>query len=682
MSALISSFAPNGHEAGYPSGQRGQTVNLLALPSQVRILFLPPPYLLSLVGQQLRQNQLPKRDNNGMNANIFIVAAAKEKPQPKPNKEKSNMKKKHWRRQILIGTILTASAAFIFFWLQQEERENEVTLEDGSILHYLAALPANTPYTEENLWQQLARKYLPANLQSGLSQPLTIRGFHRGSLNGASFYFMRRNMPEKNLGRRKPTQAEKNLNPNLAGITYYSSWGRRRAWLEAVEEGGFIYRAKEMFSSLDIQHSKNRKLEFYPFSLQNFPRRQRQFPIRLYLADEDDPYARDKGGRLIATFMAKNPFPITNFPEWPATDLPATNVVDGIQVVLNDFEFRKRRSNKVIDTRQGLRSWPPWDISDLPFRCLPYIEVSRVDGKPTTYQNRYSHQGRIPRYQFFEPTGNKGEACELSPQEPVWKLQLKLYRSHDDVFPAEHRGKFANLPVLGDGEAQLVQKTMEVDGVKFRLLFVSGPGSTTISNHFKDPDNLKIHAEKLEQNKKQELSESLEDGNYLGFESDFGETRKEIPVDQGVWLLSWETTWENWKSNYHLVAVNIPRISGIGEQSGPVEDVELLFRFTDQHGRPIGYPPGLSRYTPPRGWIKEDEYFTRYEKDVNRIQLGGKLLADYSEHQPFGWHWVFPLELDEGTQSLNVECIVNRGLTAEFFLRPEDVLKSLETNHR
>ena len=28
---------------GYPSGQRGQTVNLLATPSKVRIL-LPPPY--------------------------------------------------------------------------------------------------------------------------------------------------------------------------------------------------------------------------------------------------------------------------------------------------------------------------------------------------------------------------------------------------------------------------------------------------------------------------------------------------------------------------------------------------------------------------------------------------------------------------------------------------------------
>ena len=28
---------------GFPSGQRGQTVNLMATPSQVRILFLPPP---------------------------------------------------------------------------------------------------------------------------------------------------------------------------------------------------------------------------------------------------------------------------------------------------------------------------------------------------------------------------------------------------------------------------------------------------------------------------------------------------------------------------------------------------------------------------------------------------------------------------------------------------------------
>src|ERR1039458_10051017 len=29
---------------GYPSGQRGQTVNLLAMPSMVRIHHLPPPY--------------------------------------------------------------------------------------------------------------------------------------------------------------------------------------------------------------------------------------------------------------------------------------------------------------------------------------------------------------------------------------------------------------------------------------------------------------------------------------------------------------------------------------------------------------------------------------------------------------------------------------------------------------
>jgi hypothetical protein len=30
---------------GYPSGQRGQTVNLLAMPSMVRIHHLPPPFI-------------------------------------------------------------------------------------------------------------------------------------------------------------------------------------------------------------------------------------------------------------------------------------------------------------------------------------------------------------------------------------------------------------------------------------------------------------------------------------------------------------------------------------------------------------------------------------------------------------------------------------------------------------
>lgn len=584
------------------------------------------------------------------------------------------MKKKHWRRQVLIGTILTtAAAASVFFWPRQEKRQNEVTLEDGSILHYLEATPGRTPYTEESLWQRLARKYLPVSLQSGIPQPLTIGTSHRAFPDGVSFYFMRRNMPEKNLGTRKPTQAERNLNPKLLkdfAITYYSSWGNRSAWVEAVEEGGFVYRPNKLSERMNIQQSNNGKLEFYPLSLPNFPRRQRQFPIRLYLADEDDPHARDKGGQLIATFMAKNPFPTTNFPKWTATDLPATNVVDGIQVVLNDFGFGKRRNNKIIDTRQGLRSWAPpgSGFGDLPFRSFPHIKISRVDGKPTTYEKRYPHE-------FFDPAGNKGKAWELSTQESVWKLQLKLHRSHDDMFPAEHRGKFANLPVPGAGEAKLIQETVEVDGVGFRLLCVSGPGSTTISNHFKDPENLKIHAEKLEQDKKQELFEELKDSNYRGFESN-GEWT------QGLSLFSWESSWENWKSNYHLVVVNTSRISGIGKISGTVEDVELFFRFTDQDGRPIAYP-SLLRYTESIALKKMDKRFTRYEQYTSeRISLRGKLLADYSEHRPFERNWVFPLELDEETQSVNVECIVNRGLTAEFFVRSEDVLKSLETNRR
>ena len=492
-------------------------------------------------------------------------------------------------------------------------------------------------------------------------------------------------MSEKNLGSRKPTQAEKNLNPNISRITRYSSWRKRMAWLEAVEEGGFVYRPKEPPWRNSIQHSNNGKLEYYPFSLPNFPRRQRQFLVRLYLADEDDLHAKGKGGRLIGTFMAKSPFPTTKFPKWTATDLPATNIVDGIQVVLNDFKY-SGMMHSIIDPHQSLRSRVPWGRGDLLFRCYPHIEVSRVDGKPTTYQNRYSHQGRIPRYRFFDPTGNNGEACELSPQESVWKLELKLYRSGNDVFPAKHRGQFTNLPVLAAGEAKVIQKTLEVDGVGFRLLCVSGPGSTTISNHFKDPDNLKIHAEKLEQEKKQELFESSQihhdSGFDKGFRSDSGQTRRKVPIGEGVWLGSWESAWENWKSNYHLVVVNTSRISGIGETSWPKEDVEILFRFSDQDGRLIGYP-NIAKYNHPRSYFKMDERFTRYEEiPDDRISLGGKLLADYSEHRPFEWNWVFPLELDEGTQSVNVECIVNRGLTAEFFVRPEDVLKSLETNHR
>ena len=43
LAPRCSSYLQHVHPAGYPSGQRGQTVNLMAMPSQVRILFPPPP---------------------------------------------------------------------------------------------------------------------------------------------------------------------------------------------------------------------------------------------------------------------------------------------------------------------------------------------------------------------------------------------------------------------------------------------------------------------------------------------------------------------------------------------------------------------------------------------------------------------------------------------------------------
>ena len=47
-------------KVGYPSGQRGQTVNLLALPSQVRILFLPPLFT-GVFQKHLNSAQIPHR---------------------------------------------------------------------------------------------------------------------------------------------------------------------------------------------------------------------------------------------------------------------------------------------------------------------------------------------------------------------------------------------------------------------------------------------------------------------------------------------------------------------------------------------------------------------------------------------------------------------------------------------
>ncbi len=233
-----------------------------------------------------------------------------------------------------------------------------------------------------------------------------------------------------------------------------------------------------------------------------FPRRQRQFSLLIY----------DSKDRLAARFIVENPLPLKECPEWTAQPLPATNTIDGIQVVLRGFEREPYIIERETTTGEIIHRNIFWN--------KPIIEIAPVAGEPRDFRER--------PHRFLDTAGNKDRFWELSPQEPVWKRQLKLYQSRDDVFAAKQRFQFANIPVPAAGETASIQKTVEIDGIAFRMLFLSGPGATAISNHFAntnlkmilsdsnsttisnrftDAGNLKIHAEKLEPDRIQEISE-------------------------------------------------------------------------------------------------------------------------------------------------------------------------------
>lgn len=84
----------------------------------------------------------------------------------------------------------------------------------------------------------------------------------------------------------------------------------------------------------------------------------------------------------------------------------------------------------------------------------------------------------------------------------------------------------------------------------------------------------------------------------------------------------------------------------------PGENVELFYRATDQDGRTLD--------------MESSDWFGDDIKDP---------LESYFQRR-----YTRGLKLSDGVKSLNVECIVNRGLSVEFFVRSKDVLKKTDIN--
>lgn len=229
---------------------------------------------------------------------------------------------------------------------------------------------------------------------------------------------------------------------------------------------------------------------------------------------------------------------------------------------------------------------------------------------------------RLRHWQFMDPTGNKtngGKPELLSPHEPVWRLAMELYQSRDGQFAVWQRGRFENLSVPGVGEVIPHKKSIKVDGVSFRLLLLSGPGNTQVITTV--TNGVQFHADKL----------TRPVGDYVKYVS--GPS------------IGWNATYSrySWKSNYYFAII---------DTLDPGEDVELFYRATDQDGRALD--------------MESSDWFSDDIKDP---------LESYFQRR-----YTRGLKLGDGVKSLNVECIVNRGLSVEFFVRSKDVLEKVDIN--
>lgn len=429
------------------------------------------------------------------------------------------------RRGIAVLIMAGLAVAVGLFW---GRRDPDPVLPDGSRIRLLAVLGSKAPFTTEKPWQAFLRRNLPRKFV-GLLPP--NRGLGCGFGSGIKFVFDRYDQTGK----------------TSAG----SFWSR----VETVDSSGFVY--SEQPGSCTSGRVDGAQL--MGFGLRKFPRREAQFPVRLF--DRDD--------QLVAEFTVKNPI-YRAYPNWVAGEFPMTNVVGNTRIVLRGLGGRTNRYG---------RYW------------RPQLTIENVDGSASPLQRRY--------FEFLDPTGNQGS--ELSPREPVWQAVSRLFRPHDAEFPDELRGSFelASLPKPGD--VLPVNEEIEVDGVSMRLHFIAGAGSITISN------GTTYHARVLDR--------PVRSGHMSGS--------------------SGSSSYETWESESPFILLETEDLG---------RDVEIQARVYDQDGeqieptwRPGGYNSGGLRAP----------YHRRYQ---------------------------VPLTAVDSATVLRLECLVNRGVRAEFLVNSADLL--------
>jgi hypothetical protein len=213
--------------------------------------------------------------------------------------------------------------------------------------------------------------------------------------------------------------------------------------------------AEPMFQSLlggNTIPNRSESLAFW--HLQNFPRRRNKFDVAVYAVDDSGQPHR------VGTTRVSNPTP-GEFPRWKRAAMPATNVSDGLELVLLNLASAQPTATALRKSRGwfGL-----WNDAVLVLRdkgqLNPDWRVASVAATDATGNRWFDDRPEVA------PVGDNlvcGFCGTLWPEEPAWNVQFELVRI-SGFAPEELRElKGIPLPQAGTISSNVLQ--IDIHGV-------------------------------------------------------------------------------------------------------------------------------------------------------------------------------------------------------------------------
>lgn len=182
--------------------------------------------------------------------------------------------------------------------------------------------------------------------------------------------------------------------------------------------------------------------EIVSLQAEAFPRRTETFHLEIH----------QSGGNPPVSFVVPYPGPKVHPAKWKAQPLPATRTNGAYALTLAGLAVHRDRKGD--------------------FYPAPAFEVLRNGLPDPEWGSR--------QVVYSDETGNQSHA--LCPFEPVWKMDVKFFRTVEARFDEGEIWRVRGIPVPGAGQARVVNQERTLNGVSVRLLALAGPGSHSFSN--------------------------------------------------------------------------------------------------------------------------------------------------------------------------------------------------------